>query len=54
MADLKPYGKSKDDNMEVLENTGRMFTDDINMKQVCYSCHEKREDDGSWWNTNSW
>ena len=54
VSDLKLYEESKEDNMEVLENTGRMFTDDINTKQVCYSCHEKREDDGRWWNTNSW
>ena len=53
MADLKLYGKSKDD-MEVLKSTGRMFTDEINMKQVRYSCHEKRKDDGRWQNTNSW
>ena len=53
MADLKPYGKSKDD-MKVLMNTGRMIADDINIKQVGYSCHEEWKDDGRWRNKNSW
>ena len=37
MADLKLYGKSKDD-MEVLKSTGRMFADDINIKFGISKC----------------
>ena len=54
MDDLKLYEKSEPD-LEAPMNTIRIFSNSIKnwYKQVCYSCHKERKEDGRLWNTNS-